>query len=420
MASIPHQPADTRPPFTDSVRRALSYSFRAAPGWASARVALLALEALLPLAGLVLVKRLIDAVAAWSTSGSTGSSETSSVVSLLLLLASLVLLAGASRAVSGFVSQALGHELTDFVQDLIHDKSLSLDLAYFETPGYHDHLHRAQREGALRPIRILEGSAQLLLGAASLTAIGALLFAYEPALLLVFGLAGTPWLVLRVRQSRALHDWSRASTASERLTRILDALLTQAPFAKELRQLELGALLRGRHRLLRERLREERLARARSLALDELLGSASAALALVACLGFVLLRVHTGLLTLGDLALCLCGAQRGLDHARQVASACGRVYEDGLFFRHLEEFLALTPKLVECHSPVTPPRRLHEGIFVDRLRFRYPTPPAGRWTVSRSACDPVRSSRSSARTAPARRPSSSCYVGCTSHRKDAS
>ena len=49
----------------------------------------------------------------------------------------------------------MGQVVTDHVSDIIHSKSIAVDLEYYENSRYYDTLHRAQQEAPYRPMRIV-------------------------------------------------------------------------------------------------------------------------------------------------------------------------------------------------------------------------------------------------------------------------
>ena len=53
--------------------------------------------------------------------------------------------------VGHLTSQAMGQVVTDHVSDVIHAKSIAVDLEYYENSRYYDVLHRAQQEAPTRP-----------------------------------------------------------------------------------------------------------------------------------------------------------------------------------------------------------------------------------------------------------------------------
>ncbi len=48
----------------------------------------------------------------------------------------------------------MGQVVTNRVSDIIHSKSIAVDLEYYENPKYYDALHRTQQEALSRPMRI--------------------------------------------------------------------------------------------------------------------------------------------------------------------------------------------------------------------------------------------------------------------------
>ena len=53
--------------------------------------------------------------------------------------------------------------IEDHISGLIHEKSVNVDLAFYETPDFYDHLHRARAEAGSRPIALLENAGNLVL-----------------------------------------------------------------------------------------------------------------------------------------------------------------------------------------------------------------------------------------------------------------
>jgi len=353
------------------LRWALSLVWRAAPRWASASVALVLLQGLVPLLHLLLLKEVVDSIAAV-----TAAPDPMAALHRPLVLVGLVGVLGvagaALQAAGGWVSEALGLRLTDHVQGLIHERSVRLDLAYFETPEYHDHLHRAQRQGGHRPARILTGLTQLAQGVLASTAVAGLLILFEPWIALALGAAAVPGLVIRVRHSRRLFRWWGVRTATERLALVYDWMITHVVFAKEVRLFDLGRHLTARHRELREALRRERLALARRRAVGDVVAQAGAALAVFACLFVIVLRVGRGAATIGGLVMYYQALQRLLGYAQQVLASLAGLYEDSLFLEHLEEFLSQRPRIVEPDDPRPLRLPLREGVVFESVTYSYP------------------------------------------------
>lgn len=373
-AGGPDRRADERPRWRRALRLLpeLGYGLRllwqAARGWTVANTAVLVLQGVLPLAGLLLLKRLVDTLA---SPGEAGEAVLRSALLYAGLVGAVALVGALLQSLSTLIGEAQGERLTDHVQELIHGRSVALDLTYFETPEYYDDLHRAQSEGAYRPTRIASGLVSLARSAVSLVAVGGLVLAFDPWILVIVVALSLPGLVLRVRVAEQLYRWRRERTATERLAMMVDRMLTQVRYAKELRLFGLGAHLAQRHRGLRRVLRSEKLRLARRRAVADLGIHGGGTVAVLGALVLVVTRVARGEITLGDLVMIFGALQRGLAATQQLLVAIAGLYEDGLFVAQLRKFLALEPRIVDPPAPLPVPR-LERAVVCEGLGFTYP------------------------------------------------
>jgi ATP-binding cassette subfamily B protein len=145
-----------------SLTRAFVLAWEAAPGLAVASAALVVVQSVLPLAALYLVKLIVDAISAAVTGGSHADSAALQPIFALIGAAALVALIGVLvNAVAGVVGEAQAQRVADRVQDVMHAKSIEVDLAYYHNSEYYDTLHRAQQEAPYRPSRIAKGLIQI-------------------------------------------------------------------------------------------------------------------------------------------------------------------------------------------------------------------------------------------------------------------
>jgi len=353
-----------------SLRGALALVWKAAPGWTLAGSLIQLALGLLPLLGFLLLRELVDSAVALVEDPSLGLRGPSLYIAAM---AGLGLLIAALRAASTVVGEMQAQRLTDHVQGLIHEKSAALDLEFFENPAYYDHLHRAQREGASRPGRLVARLTSLATQCVGLTAIAGLLVALSPWIV-VAGLAvGVPTFLLRLRRSDERFGWRQRRTPAERLLQLFDTILTKSPFAKELRLYRLGDLFRGRHRDLRRTVRAERLQLATARARTELLGDTAGTVLLAGVLVYVVYSVAGGALTVGSMVMYLRAAQSALGHQQRIMGSIAGLYEDGLFLKNFETFLALEPQIrdTEASRPLLP-AHLAGSLVFDRVTFAYP------------------------------------------------
>jgi ATP-binding cassette subfamily B protein len=336
--------------------RAFRLVWASAPGWTTASLVLVAAQGLLPLATLYLIKLLVDALAAafhgvlspQSGAGAAASAagapaSASPVLWILAAAGAVAVLEVVARSLAAYVAEAQTETVTDHLSDVIHEKSAALDLSYFEDPHYHDMLHRAQEEAGWRPTYLVNSMLQAAQASLSLVALASLLLSLNWAVGLVLFLASAPAAALRVHYAGQLYLWRRKTTADARLTWYLHALLTDAHYAKELRMLDLGAVLTRRFRDLRTRMRGERLEISRRRSTTDSVAQGGATLAIFATYAFLAVGTVRGAITVGGFVLYYQAFQRGQGWLRDALNNLANLYEGSLFLGDLFDFLDLEP-----------------------------------------------------------------------------
>jgi ATP-binding cassette subfamily B protein len=327
-------------------------------------------QGLLPVATVYLTRLLVDRLV--TAAGAGGTWDTLAPLLLLVaLMAGVVLLGEALRCAAVWVRTAQSELLKDHISGLIHQKSTEADLAFYESPEYHDRLHRARDEAGYRPVALVEGLGQLLQNGVTLLAMGAVLLPYGwwlPAALLVSTL---PAFGVVLHCNLQQHHWRQRTTADERRGWYYDWLLTSGDTAAEFRLFGLGPLFRSLHQALRARLRGERLRLARQGAVAELAGATVALLVTGGAMAWMVSQAIRGVITLGVLALFYQAFQQGQRLMRSLLDGVGQVYTNVLFLGNLFEFLALKPRITDPPHPADLPA-LRRGIAFHGVTFRYP------------------------------------------------
>ena len=351
--------------------RALRLVWQAGPGWTISSLAIVFLQGLLPLLTLYLMKLIVDGVI--FAMGAADKAAAFRDVVLLIILAGVVALVNALlQLIGAYVKEAQSLTVTDHMYDILHAKSIEVDLEYYENPHYLDTLHRAQQEGPFRPTHILDGLMQVGQNGLSLLAMAGLLISFHWAVAVVLFAAAIPGVLVRLKYSKRLFRWQRKRTPAERRAGYYDWLLTGYNHAKEMRLFDLGGLFMGRFRDLRKQLRLERLELVKRRSAADFVAQASAALAVFGSLGLIAYRTVGGVITLGDMVMYFQAFQRGLGFLRQVLGGMAGLYEDNLFLANLYEFLDLKPKVKEPDHPRPVPRPLQKGIGFEHVSFHYP------------------------------------------------
>jgi ATP-binding cassette subfamily B protein len=351
--------------------RAAALVWKTTPGWTLASGALIFIQGLLPLASLYLIKLIVDAVTAAIQAADNGPAF-SHVLFLIVLAGAVAVLTVIFQSLNGLVAENQGQIITDHIQDLLHAKSVEVDLAYYENSEYFDTLHRAQQEAPYRPMQILNGLLKLGQSGLSLVALIALLVSLHWGIAAILLVTAIPTVLLRVRFSNQLYQWQFGRTSTERRSRYFSWMLTSDLYAKEIRLFGLGPRFIDTFRTLRRLLRRERL----SLAAKR--GGAESASQVVATLGvfgsyaFIAHLAVQGKITLGDLVMYFQALQKGWGFLKDILSSLTGLYEDGLFLANFFDFLDIKPRVAGSANAMPVPSPIREGIAFENVSFRYP------------------------------------------------
>jgi ATP-binding cassette subfamily B protein len=336
----------------------------AAPGWSVAAVALMVVEVAASLAVLALVRELVDAV--------TAPRPAAEVLRWVALAGAATVLAALARALARLAREVQAAHVEDHVTALIQDRAVAADLAFYESPAYHDTLLRARRAGAQRPAQVVANLVLAARNAVLLVAAVAIVATVDPIVVPVLALMVLPALVVRLRSIGTLHDWQQRRTQLERRAGYLDWLLTSDVHAKELRVNRLGRVLRGQHDTTRTEIRTERLRIARRRTSSETFVEVLTAVAFFGTLGYLVRGTSAGATSIGDLVLFLLVFQRAQAAGQELVGQLSRLYEDHLYLGLLFAFLDLPDRMVRPVVPLPVPARVVDAIRLEGVSFRYP------------------------------------------------
>lgn len=343
----------------------------AAGGWTLAWAILLVVQGLLPAATVYLTRLLIDSlVVAVGTGGSWESIRPP--LCLAALMAGVVLWTELMQSASSWVRAAQGELMRDHLSTLVHKKSVTVDLAFYESPEYYDRLDRARNDLNSRPLALLEGAGNLVQNAITLLAVGSLLIPYGIWLPVVLVGSTLPAFCVTLHCNQRSHRWWEQTTQDRRRTQYYEAMLTHGAVAAELRLFGLGPHFQSAYQALRGRLRAEQLELIRNQSLARLGAGLAGGLIAGVVMMWMVWQVLQGLGTLGDLALFYQAFHQGQGLLRSLLENVGQIYTSTLFLGNLFEFLALEPQVVDPPHAIAAPPAVKEEIRFHQVTFRYP------------------------------------------------
>ena len=216
------------------LKRAFFLVIKAGKWWTLASLVLIFIQGLLPLVSLYIMKLIVD----WVTLAITAENQASSFreIGFLICLAGLIaLITSGCNLIGGYLKEGQIICVSDYVYDLLHAKSVAVDLEYYENPQYFDTLHRAQEEGPYRPAHIVNGLVQLGQSFISLIAVAGLLFSFYWWIPLALLTAALPGILVRFKFSATMYAWQKKRTQNERKAGYFSWILTGDEHAREIR-----------------------------------------------------------------------------------------------------------------------------------------------------------------------------------------
>ena len=356
LAQLPHLP------------RALALVWEVARPWTIVWVLLLIVQGLLPAAIVFLTKLFVDALILALKRGALWPDMRQAML-LVLLLGGVLLFMEVVRNAINWVRTVQAELLQDHITALIHERSVAVDLAFYELSDYYDHLHRARAEARYRPVALLGNLGALLQNSITLIAMGAILVPLGPWLALALLVSTLPAFFVVVHYALAEYQWRQRTTSDDRRAWYYDWIMTTAEAAAEIRLFGLGKYFQSSHKNLRQRLRHERLRLTRRQGLAELAASLIALLIMGAALALMVWRTLMGVISLGELAMIYAAFNQGQGLMRTLLENAGQLYGNSLFLGNLFEFLALEPKIVAGEKNV---QAVGAGISFRGVSFSYP------------------------------------------------
>ena len=197
--------------------RTLALVRQAAPGWTVAWFAILVVQGFLPVATVYLTRPVVNGIVGAIRSGGNWRP----VVIPGILMGILLLVTELLGSAMHWVRTAQGDLVQDHITSLIHQKSVEADLAFYESPDFYDHLHRARAESSYRPTALLETLGGVLQNGLTLIAMLVVLARYGLWLPAALVASTVPALGVVLRYAVQQHQFRLRTTSIERKSRVL-------------------------------------------------------------------------------------------------------------------------------------------------------------------------------------------------------
>jgi ATP-binding cassette subfamily B protein len=355
------------------IDRALKFVWEASALYSVLSGLIMVISGILPLVMLYLIKLIIDSVTGLALE--PGGAITDPKFSNTLIYIGMACVTGLLTAFFNFLGDHVKKAQTLTVSDhmfcVLHEKAVLADLAFYESPRYHDTLFRARQEGPSRPASIVNGLFTAGRSAASYIAVFWLLAGFNPVLPVIMTCACVPGILMRLKYSNKIYSWQEKRTEDERRAYYFHWMLTGDTHAGEFRLFNLGSYFISGFNAIRKTLKKEKLYFEKRRAFGDFTAQSSMTIAVFASFVYIAFKTASGMITIGDMVMYFQAFQRGLGYLKTLLESAAQMYEDNLFLSHVYEFLKIRPSIKSPRFPVQVPEKIRTGIEFRNVKFYY-------------------------------------------------
>jgi len=331
------------------------------------RLLLILIQSVLPLISLYQLKQLVDIITKSTVHNGIIPNE---VYVTIGLVSAVFLVIQISNVINSIVGEILGQKIIDYINGMLHRKSLELDLTYYDNPEYHDTFHRAQQEATYRPIQILNSISELIKNIISFVGIAIILASLSKYVLIIMIIAGIPSLFIRMRRTRIVYEWRKENTHIFRKVSYYSMLMTNRLYAKEVRIFRLGNYIQNAYETMRVTVINQIIKLAKRQGSGNVTSSVFEIAALTISIILLTQRYYSGLVTLGGFVMFFAAVRNANSYLTGIISNVTGIYNNKLFLSNLFEFIELKPMIREVPN-AKKLGKLTEGIKLENVSFKY-------------------------------------------------
>ena len=276
------------------------------------------------------------------------------------------------KSLCSYISELNTIQLSEKIDMVIHEKAISLDLEFYESPTYFDTLKRAYEEANNRPTAILNNLVDIvrnvITGIGFLTIIIAVNWMLIPVIILMV----LPSYFVKVYTNGIVYKWHIRRTPMERVLGYLRTVITGDFYAKELRVFSFGNKINQMFFDIRININKEQIKiKGQSLFAETIVGIIST-VAFVFCIGFIAIKIMNGENSVGDITLLLFSLLQTFAIMQSLSSSISQLFQNNLFITSLFDFLDLSPKIKSPGFPHEISENRLESLSIKNLYFTYP------------------------------------------------
>ena len=352
-----------------NLKRTLRLVWSVARGWTIITICVIIVETVLFFLSIYLLKLLIDAI---SRKDLAPEAHSHLVIQYIIAAAVTGILYVVIRSISTYTTEVQASKVAIYIDDKIHQASVDLDYAYFESPEYFDILKRAKDAGADKPNLVVITLIEIAKNCLSLAAVGSILLTINWLLFPLLALFVLPTLLVRVHFANKLNTWRISHTATERQSTYLSDLITSEAAAKEIRSFGLGKYFKNLYLKIKLDLLAKRMQLNLSRTQKEIITTGLASLGFFACIAFIALQTLHGKTSTGDITIFLIAFPQSFSIMQNVGAGISIVYQNNMYVNSIFELFELKNTSTQTNSTTNIPTGGAEALELKNVSFQYP------------------------------------------------
>lgn len=354
--------------FPGATRPAIRLIWQAAPGRATAIVALHLVSGVATASGLVATAGVLDHLFA----GGTSAQRVVSALPVLAVVVAAFALRGGLETVASLAQARLMPEVGRRADEQLLTAGLQVELSAFDDPGFFDRMHRARDRGLFYLERAVDNLIEAIGAAVAMAAAATSLAVLHPVLLPVLLASVLPdgWAVLRAARLGYSSN-ARLVTLNRRVT-MLFGLATEREPAAEVRATQAQPYLLTHYRRIADQVRDEEAAVAAAQARARAVGRGITGIALGGAFVVLWLLLDAGWIPLAVAGTALIAIRTAAAALSRLVRAADQLFEQGLYVSDYQAFLADAGTRTRRTAGLPAPARAPARIDLHGVSFRYP------------------------------------------------
>lgn len=328
------------------------------------------IQAFIPLGILYLVKQIIDAIIHLNPAHNS-ISDLRDIYLYIGCIAFAFLINQVLLIISDYIKDIQSHRISSHINNLIYQKTASLNLEFFESAKYQNTYYKVIQESSSRIYSMLNSAILIFQNLLTLIAIFSLIISIQWIVACFMIVVGLPIVYFRSKFQKELYLFDSENVEAEREINYYHRVLTGEVFAKEVRLFQLSSFFSNRLNDKREIHKSKKFKITRKIAIQEILLFILIAIIMFLAYASIVYSASIGIITTGALVLYFFALQRGFGLIKSISSAISSFLDNTLFLSYLDEFNAIKTETT-FNKTQQLPAEFQIGLKLENVSYSYP------------------------------------------------